>query len=122
MTAEKRAIFDAYSCKQPGDPIKGASLIVDLITKSGPWAQCEHLPLSVSLGKDAAKFIRETIRDRSIEHEKWVSFTENTNCDSVESLMLAKESIFCNLPCLPFLHLSFRCLSGPNVFPFLLLF
>ena len=85
MTVRQRAVFDSYSRQQPGDPIKGSSIIVDMLTRSGPWAELKSLPLRVSLGRDAAKFIKDVIRDRSADHEKWASVTEATNCDDVES-------------------------------------
>ncbi|KAK2809246.1 hypothetical protein FQN49_008638, partial [Arthroderma sp. PD_2] len=49
---ETKKMLDAYSKNQPGDPVKGASIIVQALTKSGA---CEgrELPMRLPLGKDA---------------------------------------------------------------------
>ena len=83
MTQKLSAVFDMKSGKQPGDPVKGASIIVDILTKSGPWAACEKLPVRIPLGADSVRFIREILEERAKVLGQWASIAETTNCDDV---------------------------------------
>lgn len=54
-----RAILDQYNNNQPGDPAKGAKVIVDVFSTDKP----KELPVRLVLGSDARKSIEEKCRD-----------------------------------------------------------
>ncbi|EFQ96811.1 dehydrogenase/reductase SDR family member 7B [Nannizzia gypsea CBS 118893] len=75
--------LDAYNKKQPGDPVKGAAVIVQALTKSGV---CEgrELPVRLPLGKDAVRYINESLRSNKQALDDWEAVVSCTNCDDVE--------------------------------------
>lgn len=73
--------LEAYNRKQPGDPVKGAQLIVEALTKSG---RCEGraLPARLPLGGDAVRFIGGVLDGHRKNLEEWGELVSTT--DTVE--------------------------------------
>lgn len=73
--------LEAYNHKQPGDPQKGAKLIVEALTGTG---RCEgrELPVRLSLGSDAYQFVSGHIDRYKKELESWKDLTTTTDCDN----------------------------------------
>lgn len=73
MTAGQRRIGkDKTHGTQPGDPDKGASLIVKAI-------EDEETPFRLLLGTDAVKFADEVMTNRREEYDKWRSLSQKTD-------------------------------------------
>ena len=73
-----RATFDKVNNNQPGDVVKGAKVIVDVLTKSGA-AEGKEVPMRVALGADSSACIREKIQATLSLLEEWDPITTNTN-------------------------------------------
>ena len=73
--------LEAYNHNQPGDPQKGAKLIVEALTGTG---RCEgrELPVRLSLGSDAYQFVSGHIDRYKKELESWKDLTTTTDCDN----------------------------------------
>ncbi|KAI8941176.1 hypothetical protein NX059_002413 [Plenodomus lindquistii] len=73
--------LEAYNHNQPGDPQKGAKLIVEALTGTG---RCEgrELPVRLSLGSDAYQFVSGQIDRYKKELESWKDLTTTTDCDN----------------------------------------
>lgn len=73
-----RAKLDEINSNQPGDVVKGAKVIVDILTKSGA-AEGKEVPMRVVLGKDCSTGIREKIQDTLSLLEEWDPITTETD-------------------------------------------
>lgn len=71
----------AYDHHQPGDPRKGAQLIVEALTGTGRCAGRE-LPPRFSLGNDAYKIVSGHIEGFKATLESWKDLSTTTDCDS----------------------------------------
>ncbi len=74
------ALYDSANGKQPGDPVKGAQIIVEALTLSG---RCEgkKLPPRLALGNDAVKVITQVL-DRNLEYlDNWKDIVSTTDHD-----------------------------------------
>ncbi|EKG13229.1 Short-chain dehydrogenase/reductase SDR [Macrophomina phaseolina MS6] len=80
VAAETRAFLDQYNRKQPGDPAKGARVIVQALTGSGPCAG-RALPPRLALGQDAVAFIGEALDRNRRDLDAWKDVVTQTNCD-----------------------------------------
>ncbi|KAI9785105.1 MAG: hypothetical protein M1816_000516 [Peltula sp. TS41687] len=76
-----RGIFTAYDHQQPGDPVKGARLIVEALTGSG---RCEGrtLPPRLAIGKDAVEFITMVLDKEKKSLEEWKDLSVTTDHDA----------------------------------------
>lgn len=72
----------AYNNKQPGDVVKGASVIVDVLTGSGVAAGKEF-PIRVILGRDCVKDIRAKIARTEKLIKEWEDVIVSTDHDDV---------------------------------------
>lgn len=79
-----RNTFDAYDCNQPGDPKKGAQLIVEILTKSGRVAD-KTIPVRIPLGSDAIAFIGQKCHETLKVLEDWEGLSKSTDHDDVKS-------------------------------------
>ncbi|UPX21225.1 uncharacterized protein EKO05_0011419 [Ascochyta rabiei] len=75
-----RARLDEVNNDQPGDVVKGAKVIVDILTKSGT-AIGKEVPVRVVLGSDCSTGIREKIADTVELLDEWGSITTKTDLD-----------------------------------------
>ena len=69
-----RAARQARSGNQPGDPVKAARAILEIVEAENPPA---HLPL----GPDALKLIREALASREAELNQWEAISSSTDFD-----------------------------------------
>ncbi|KAM5436356.1 hypothetical protein MferCBS31731_005847 [Microsporum ferrugineum] len=83
ITGEAKDRLDAYNKKQAGDPVKGAAVIVQALTKSGVCGGRE-LPMRLPLGKDAIQYINEDLRRNKQVLDDWEEVVVTTNCDDVQ--------------------------------------
>jgi NADP-dependent 3-hydroxy acid dehydrogenase YdfG len=71
----------AYDHNQPGDPQKGARVIVEALTGTGR-CQGRELPVRLSLGSDAYKMVSGHIDRYKADLESWKDVTTTTDCDA----------------------------------------
>ncbi|EOD49208.1 putative 3-oxoacyl-(acyl-carrier-protein) reductase protein [Neofusicoccum parvum UCRNP2] len=81
-TRATREAFESVSLRQPGDPAKGARVIVHALTKRG---RCEGrtLPARLALGSDAVKMIGDVLERNRRDLEEWADIVSKTDCDDV---------------------------------------
>jgi NAD(P)-dependent dehydrogenase (short-subunit alcohol dehydrogenase family) len=75
----------AVDGKQPGDPVKAAQRIVDVLTLSGSAAGRKEVPLRLALGKDAYEGIKAKCESSLAHLEEWKDLTLGTEHDDVLS-------------------------------------
>jgi NAD(P)-dependent dehydrogenase (short-subunit alcohol dehydrogenase family) len=77
-----RDALAAYSLNQPGDPVKGAQVLFEALTKTG---QCEGrtLPGRLALGRDSLTAIGESIAQEQGMLDNWKEIVGSTDCDDV---------------------------------------
>ncbi|KAI9776540.1 MAG: hypothetical protein M1839_009521 [Geoglossum umbratile] len=68
--------------QQPGDPVKGAKVIVEALTGSGR-CQGRKLPSRLALGRDAVGYIRGYLEEEGKELEEWADIVATTDHDDV---------------------------------------
>ncbi|KAG0640294.1 hypothetical protein HOY80DRAFT_1136091 [Tuber brumale] len=78
-----RNAFDTYDRAQPGDPEKGAQLIVEILTKSGRVAGKE-VPVRTPIGSDAIAFISATAGDTLQTMKEWKDLSSSTDHDDIK--------------------------------------
>ncbi|KAF2168672.1 hypothetical protein M409DRAFT_36339 [Zasmidium cellare ATCC 36951] len=79
LTNGMREALDAYHQTQVGDPVKGARVIIEAVTRTGPFSNKESLPARMTLGSDAAEAVRQKLRALSESHEMWSPLTSDTD-------------------------------------------
>ncbi|KAJ5332091.1 Short-chain dehydrogenase/reductase SDR [Penicillium brevicompactum] len=81
-TESTRAGLAAYNHHQPGDPAKGARVIVEALTKTG---RCEgrKLPPRLALGRDAITAIRAAMARNQEGLDQWQDVVMTTDHDDV---------------------------------------
>lgn len=70
--------LNAYNKNQPGDPVKGVSLVLDCINGTGK-AESKQVPWHICLGSDAYKAITGAIDPFRTEMDEWKSITDTTD-------------------------------------------
>ena len=80
---ETMTALSTYDRKQPGDPVKGARLIVEALTKSGR-CQGRQLPPRLALGNDAVQYIAEVMDTNRKHLDEWKDLTATTDCENSE--------------------------------------
>ncbi|KAL9611787.1 MAG: hypothetical protein Q9167_003598 [Letrouitia subvulpina] len=81
-TEGPRARLEAYNGKQPGDPKKGARLIVEALTGTGRCAG-RKLPPRLALGSDAVKYIGAAMDENRKNLDEWADLISSTDCDDL---------------------------------------
>ena len=81
-TEGTRMALEAYNGKQPGDPKKGAKIIVEALTGTGRCVG-RKLPPRLALGNDAVKCIGGVIDTNKKYLDEWADLVCATNCDDV---------------------------------------
>lgn len=76
--------FRLIDGNQPGDPAKGAVVIVDALTGRGAW-QGKELPLRLVLGRDANAMVGDILEKRKADLDTWRDATMGTDYDDVEN-------------------------------------
>jgi NAD(P)-dependent dehydrogenase (short-subunit alcohol dehydrogenase family) len=70
--------------KQPGDVVKGAKVIVDVLTRSGV-AEGREIPMRLVLGKDAVQGIRDKLKQTEALLNEWEEIAASTDHDDVKT-------------------------------------
>ena len=70
--------------KQPGDPQKLASIVLDLVRREGV-AEGREVPLRMFLGNDAWEEVGLKLRTTLKDFEDWEQVTRSTDQDSVRT-------------------------------------
>lgn len=78
-----RNTFDAYNHKQPGDPEKGAQVIVEILTKSGRVVG-KTIPARIPLGSDAVTIIDGKCQEALGILSDWKEIASSTDHDDVK--------------------------------------
>lgn len=73
-----RGAFQAFDRQQPGDPVKGARLIVEALTGSGR-AEGRKLPSRLPVGEDAVGFIGGVLDKQRKSLDEWKDLAVATN-------------------------------------------
>ena len=68
--------------QQPGDPVKGAQVIVEALTGGGR-CQGRKLPSRLALGRDAVGYVRGYLEEERRELEGWADVVSTTDHDDV---------------------------------------
>ncbi|OAA81050.1 serine 3-dehydrogenase [Akanthomyces lecanii RCEF 1005] len=72
--------LDALDRQQPGDPAKGAALIVEVLTSSGR-AEGRDLPPRLVVGRDAYEFVTGNMNSNRVNLGLWKDIATSTDCD-----------------------------------------
>ncbi|KAJ5087427.1 hypothetical protein N7456_011043 [Penicillium angulare] len=77
-----RDAFAAYSLNQPGDPVKGAQVLFEVLTKTG---RCEgrSIPGRLALGRDSLSIIGDSVAREQGMLDGWKNIVGSTDCDDV---------------------------------------
>ncbi|OWZ19323.1 Dehydrogenase [Phytophthora megakarya] len=77
-----RVNSEEAEAKQPGDPAKGAQVIVEILTKSGRCSD-KPIPSRLLLGKDAVKIGDGVLTENRREFDDWAVLASSTDHDDV---------------------------------------
>ncbi|KAL4890070.1 hypothetical protein BDV59DRAFT_185180 [Aspergillus ambiguus] len=83
VTQQTKSRLAAYNHHQPGDPVKGARLIVEALTQTGR-CQGHPLPPRLALGRDAVQVIGAALDQNHDSLNAWKDIVSSTNCDDVD--------------------------------------
>jgi hypothetical protein len=72
--------LEAYNNQQPGDIVKGAKVMVDVLTQSGV-AEGREVPTRLVLGRDAFELINGKCTETIKRLEEWKDITVSTDLD-----------------------------------------
>jgi NAD(P)-dependent dehydrogenase (short-subunit alcohol dehydrogenase family) len=78
VLAPLKGAFAAFDGNQPGDPTKGATLIVEALTGTGR-AQGRELPRRLLIGPDAVGFVTGVMEKETKSVEAWKDLSVTTN-------------------------------------------
>ncbi|KAL4790066.1 hypothetical protein BDV19DRAFT_402375 [Aspergillus venezuelensis] len=81
-TREYRDALKEYSLKQPGDPVKGAKVLVEALTGTGRCVG-KKVPARLALGRDALEVIRGSMDKEREMLDGWEEIIGSTDCDDV---------------------------------------
>ena len=83
VTNPRHSTLEAYNGNQPGDPVKGANIIVEALTQSG---RCRGrvLPPRLALGKDAVQYITKVMDINRKHLEEWTDLVSTTDHTDVK--------------------------------------
>ncbi|GAB1218558.1 hypothetical protein ATERTT37_007817 [Aspergillus terreus] len=84
VTQATKSRLAAYSHHQPGDPAKGAQLIVEALTRTGRCQGLE-LPPRLALGRDAVQVIGAALDQNRAALDAWKDLVSTTDCDDVDT-------------------------------------
>ncbi|KAI0897837.1 NAD(P)-binding protein [Annulohypoxylon nitens] len=83
IVAATKARLNSVDNNQPGDVVKGAKAIVDVLTRSGA-AEGKEIPMRLVLGADAVAVIKDKIARTEANLEEWKDLTLSTDHDDVK--------------------------------------
>ncbi|KAL0935159.1 retinol dehydrogenase 8 [Colletotrichum truncatum] len=75
---EYKKLLDSADNHQPGDPVKGARVVVDVMTKSGIAAGRE-IPIRLVLGTDCLAAVRRKCKETLALMDEWESISGTTD-------------------------------------------
>lgn len=78
----QRSTLDAVDNNQPGNPVKGSKLIVEVLTGTGRCAG-RKLPSRFVFGSDAVATVDGILEKHKKELDEWRDITVTTDCDDV---------------------------------------
>lgn len=78
ILAPMKGAFQAFNHHQPGDPVKGAKLIVEALTGTGA-AEGRELPRRLLIGEDAVGFVSGVIEKETKSLNEWKDLSVTTN-------------------------------------------
>ncbi|GKT64706.1 estradiol 17-beta-dehydrogenase [Colletotrichum tofieldiae] len=75
---EYKKLLEVANNNQPGDPIKGARVVVDVMTKSGA-SEGREIPVRLLLGTDCLAGVRAKCKDTMVLLDEWESVSASTD-------------------------------------------
>ncbi|GJC88340.1 putative oxidoreductase YusZ [Colletotrichum liriopes] len=75
---EYKKLLEVANNNQPGDPIKGARVVVDVMTKSGA-SEGREIPVRLLLGTDCLAGVRAKCKDTMALLDEWESVSASTD-------------------------------------------
>jgi NAD(P)-dependent dehydrogenase (short-subunit alcohol dehydrogenase family) len=78
VVGQIRAGLEKLDNNQPGDVVKGAKIIVDILTESGV-AKGKEVPERVALGSDCVPYIRSKLEETEALLKEWEAVTTQTD-------------------------------------------
>ncbi|GAB9467002.1 Dehydrogenase [Globisporangium polare] len=75
---QMKKYLDLRNGKQLGDPVKGAQVLVDALSKTGKCAG-KTLPVRLAVGSDAAPFISNVLQRDQKDLDEWVDLLAGTD-------------------------------------------
>lgn len=79
-----RGLLGSYGGKQPGDPKKGAKVVVEALTGTGRCVG-RKVPARLALGQDAVGYIGGVMDANRKDLEEWKDVVASTNHDDVKA-------------------------------------
>lgn len=79
--------LSAYDRKQPGDPAKGAQIIVEALRRSGR-CQGRQLPPRMALGNDDVQYIAGVMDTNRKHLDEWKNLTSTRDRENSENRFL----------------------------------
>ncbi|KAJ3046494.1 hypothetical protein HK097_000810 [Rhizophlyctis rosea] len=79
-----RDILNQVDRNQPGDPVKGVKVMIDIITKTGV-AEGRELPVRITLGSDSFEWVRRQAETNLKLLEDWGDVIKSTDHDDVKA-------------------------------------
>ncbi|CCF46056.1 estradiol 17-beta-dehydrogenase [Colletotrichum higginsianum] len=73
-----KKLLEVANNNQAGDPLKGARVVVDVMTKSGS-AEGRDIPVRLILGTDCLAGVRQKCKDTLALLDEWESVSASTN-------------------------------------------
>ncbi|KAI1462304.1 NAD(P)-binding protein [Annulohypoxylon moriforme] len=84
IVAATKARLNSVNNNQPGDVVKGAKVIVDVLTKTGV-AEGKEIPMRLVLGRDAVAVIKDKIARTEANIKEWEDAILSTDHDDVKN-------------------------------------
>lgn len=81
VVGDVRKRLDETDNRQPGDVVKGAKVLVDILTRTGV-AEGREVPVRVALGSDCVPAIRGKMEETEALLKEWEGVTTATDHDS----------------------------------------
>ncbi|KAI0885136.1 NAD(P)-binding protein [Annulohypoxylon maeteangense] len=83
VVAATKARLNSVDNNQPGDVVKGAKVIVDVLTRTGA-AEGKEIPMRLVLGADAVAVIKDKIARTEANMKEWEDVILSTDHDDVK--------------------------------------
>ncbi|KAI5477884.1 hypothetical protein MNV49_005777 [Pseudohyphozyma bogoriensis] len=84
ISTAMRSALVAVNQNQPGDPVKGVNVIIDVVLGEGKMEGKKEMPVRLPLGRDAFGVLEDVARRAKETVEEWKGIAGDTDCDDVK--------------------------------------